>query len=66
MSEDDYQTLREIDVSYFRDHVPPDRWPNWLLAQTIHTAKRLPGVRAWLALKLLKQSQHLLKGRAHA
>lgn len=65
MSEDDRITLKEIDVSFFRDHVAPSRWPNWLLQQTIHTAKKLPGKRARLAVFLMRYSQRLLEGASH-
>ena len=66
MSRDDEITLKEIDVSFFRDHVEPRKWPYWLLQQTIHTTRKLPGKRARLALLLMRYSKKLLEGITHA
>lgn len=66
MNHDDEITLKEIDVSFFRDRIPPNRWSHWLLQQTMHTTDKLPGVKVRLALIFLKLSGWLIKGVTHA
>ena len=61
MSEEDFCTLREIDVSYFRAAGDPLKWPSYLLDQAIHTGRKLPGLRARAGVFLMRRAARLLR-----